>query len=259
MGKNAVVFSGGNGLDFSDLRTGVLRIPEVTLRIREAQRILDSIEAESEGTVQRVDLMATIASDDEAFFRNVKLKSLLAAVVQVGLFDRFLKSQKKPDIMVGNALGDSALKVCSGSLSFRELVQSSLALESLRKASDKVVPLHPQFQVGADAPLAAGSVPLLGGLSLTEYVAVRVQPRPDGSMASESLPLSAMELRRLISTLNQDFDVQRFINIGPASPLRGVDYLSLGTGDIESLDSIELDPLLSWFWRGVRSQAVAVS
>jgi hypothetical protein len=85
MTKNAVVFSGRNGLDFNDLRMGALRIPEVSLRLREAQAILDQNGIE-------IDLLNVITSDDEYFFRNIKLKSLMAAVVQVGLFDRYLKA-----------------------------------------------------------------------------------------------------------------------------------------------------------------------
>jgi hypothetical protein len=259
MAKNAVVFSGRNGLDFNELRTGALRIPEVTLRIREAQAILDGLESESEGSVQRIDLMATIAADDEHFFRNIKLKSLLSAVVQVGLFDRFLKTQRRPDIMVGNSNGDSAMRVCSGEMSLRDLVVSSQALDTLRKASDKVVPLHPNLHTGLEAPLAAGAMPLLSGLSLTEYTAIGIQTRPDGSVTYSTLALSGMELRKLISSLHQDFEVSRFINIGPASTLRGSDYLALGLGEIESLDSIDLDPMLGWFWRSMRSQSVALA
>ena len=114
-----VVFSGRNGLDFNELRTSVLRIPEVTIRIRQAQSILDTLE------LPKVDLFNVISADDDHFFRNIKLKSLAAAVVQIGLFDRYVKTQRRPDFMIGNSNGDAAMMVCAGLLTFEDLVRNS--------------------------------------------------------------------------------------------------------------------------------------
>lgn len=249
MTKNALVFSGRNGLDFIDLRQSVIRIPEVTLRIREAQRILDEQKPASEDAPEmtKVDLMSVISSDDEFFFRNIQLKSLCAAIVQVGLFDRYLKTQKRPDIMVGNTNGDSAMLVCSGSMSFRDMVMSSQALATLRPASDKVINLVPAL-----------AMPLLSGLSLTEYNALEMK-QTDQGLAYQPAKLASMELRKLVSSLHLEQGVSRFINIGPASALRGSDYRLIGEGEIEALDSIELDPMLGWFWKSTRPQAASLA
>ena len=246
MAKNAVVFSGRNGLDFNELRAGILRIPDVTIRIREAQKLIDKTEA------PKVDLMATIASDDEHFFRNIKLKSLASAIVQVGLYDRLLRTQRRPDYMVGNSNGDSAMLVCAGLMTFEEMVNKSQAIEAPRPAS----------QEGAIIiPLAFGATPLLSGLSLTEYSAMKGQAREGAPREMDYSPMSesAMELRKIISSLHEDHGVDRFVSIGPASALRGSDYRALGSGDIESSDSIDLDPMLSWFWRNVRPAASALA
>ena len=235
--KNAVVFSGRNGLDFMDLRLGVLRIPEVTIRIREAQKIMDAIPE-----LPKVDLLATIGADDEHFFRNIKLKSLASAIVQIGLYDRYLKTQKAPAFMVGNSNGDSAMMVCSGLMTMKELVEQSAALGTLRPA-EKVV------------SLVTEAMPLLSGLSLTEYQALRL-----GGQGYEKMEGNGqMELRKLVATLHLEHGVECFVNIGPASALRGTDYRNVGAGDLESLDSIELDPLLGWFWKSVRPQAFALA
>jgi hypothetical protein len=241
MTKNALVFSGRNGLDFIELRQGVVRIPEVTLRLREAQAIFDRMEG------VEIDLLSMICSDDELFFKNIQLKSLLSAIVQVGLFDRYCKSQKRPDFMVGNSNGDSALLVCAGRLSFQAMVEASQALSSFRPTERTVI------------SLVAVATPLLSGLSLTEYHALETKVCDQGALEYHPMKGSSMELRKLIASLNQDQNVARFINIGPASALRGSDYRNLGSGDIESLDSIELDPMLGWFWRNVRPQAVALA
>jgi hypothetical protein len=243
MAKNAVVFSGRNGLDFMELRAGILRIPDVTIRIREAQAILDGMD------MPKMDLMGTIAGDDEHFFRNIKLKSLASAIVQVGLFDRYQKSQRKPEFLVGNSNGDSAMMVSAGLMSFRDMVERSQALDTLRpQSTEKVIALHP-----------IEATPLLSGLSLTEYQALRTQTDDTGAVHYAPVQAGTMELKKIVSALYQDHEVTRFVSIGPASALRGSDYRALGGGNIESLDSIELDPMLGWFWSNVRPQASALA
>ncbi len=251
MSKSALVFSGRNGLDFIELRQGVVRIPEVTLRLREAQRIFDSKREElsERGESSGVDLLSMLGSEDDMFFKNIQLKSLISAVVQVGLFDRYCKSQKRPDFMVGNSNGDSAMLVASGQITFQAMVESSQALSALRPTEKTVISLVP-----------ASAMPLLSGLSLTEYSAIEAK-KVEGTAGTLYAPMNAssMDLRQLITILNQDHGVSCFINMGPASSLRGSDYRNLGCGDLESLDSIELDPMLGWFWRNVRPQAVALA
>lgn len=239
--KNAVVFSGRNGLDFYGLRESVVRIPEVSSRIREAQAILDSME------LSKVDLFGAILSDDEAFFRNIKLKSLVSGVVQVGLFDRFRKTQRLPSFMVGNSNGDSALLVCTGQMSFREMIESSQALATLVPAAEKVV------------SLVAEPAPLLSGLSLTEYVAFRAEKDETGETRYTQVCESAMDLKKVVATLAQAEDLGQFINVGPAPALRTSDYRMLGSEEVEVIDSIELDPMLGWFWRGLRNQITAIA
>ena len=239
MSKRALVFAGRNGLDFVDLRMNVVRIPEVSLRIAHAQSILDSMD------LPRTELMALMAADDEHFFRNIALKGLLAAVVQVGLFDRYRQTQTLPEFMVGNSNGDSAMMVCSGLMSFEDMVRNSLAIGTLRPA-DKI------------APMAVHPVPLLSGLSLTEYGAFELKADEAGAMKYQAVKDSSMDLRRIVNSLHANYGVSLFVNVGPASSLRVSDYRMLGTGDLESLDSIELDPMLGWFWKDMGSHASAM-
>lgn len=236
MAKRALVFSGRNGMDIFGLRSSVLRIPEVTLRIREAQKILDLTP-----DLPKIDILSSICAEDDVFFRNIQLKSLIAAIVQVGLFDRYMKSQKRPDYMVGNSNGDSAMMVCSGRQSFRSLIENSPAISSLRTSAVVV-------------PMVAIAMPLLSGLSLTEYHAMEMKPTADGSSIEYKMMLeSSMDLKKLVSSLQHDSGVTCFINIGPNSALSGSDYRAIGDGETESMDSIELDPMLAWFWPSLPS------
>lgn len=294
--STGVVFAGRNGLDFLELRLGAVRIPEVSLRIREAQRLLDGMEAE------RIDLLGATVSEDESFFRNIKVKSLLAAIVQVGLYDRLVKSQRAPDVLIGNSNGDSALLVCAGQMTFEQMITSSSALQTLqlRQNSEplKAAPIagatstlpagaYPQnlavgmgagataFSAGASAQLVPGAtlvpgiaaiqafdaetaesnvmeLPSLSGVSLTEYRAfIRAE---DGGMVEVGQPL--MDVKRLIAEVVEHQAITRFINIGPALALATSEYeiigQSAGADEVTIIDSIDLDPMLNWFWKQMR-------
>lgn len=234
MAKRALVFAGRNGLDFVDLRMNVIRIPEVSLRIGHAQAVFDSM------GIDDVDLMALMTANDEHFFRNIALKGLLAAIVQVGLYDRYTRTQPSPEFLVGCSNGDSAMLVAAGRISFEDMVRNSLAIGSLR-SSDPV------------APLVAQPIPLLSGLSLTEFGTLELHKNDAGDEVYELIQNSSMELKRIVSDLHIQNDVTCFVNIGPGNVLKSSDYLAIGTGDLESVDSIELDPMLGWFWRDMGS------
>lgn len=269
-----VVFAGRNGLDFLELRLGVVRIPEVSLRIREAQRILDSLD------VERVDLMGSVVIDDDAFFRNIKVKAMLSAVVQVGLYDRLLRTQRAPEVLVGSSNGDSALLVCAGQISFEDMIRNSEALHTFRPRelppqaeNNGALPtgLSAGLSTGLESTLAQGAIvaplnlptsqsiplpnlalPNLAGMSLTEYRAfARTE---DGGLAE--LGQSTMDLRRLIGEVVEHQTICRFINIGPAPMMSPLEFEQIGeeagADEVTVIDSIDLDPMLNWFWKQVR-------
>lgn len=238
--KNAAVFSGRNGLDFLELRAGVLRIPEVSLRVREAQACLDSLD------VPRTDLFNYISGDDASFYRQASLKGLAAAIVQVGLYDRLLKTQRKPDFLVGNFTGDSALAVCSGELSLREMIECSPTLAGLG-ASHNVLSL-----VGETAPLLAGTM-------LTECRTLRHTLDAQGNSKHEVVQEGQTDLKKLVSSLFENEGVIRFITIGPAGAMDFMDLKSPAAEEIECIDSIELDPMLGWFWQQARAARVTLA
>jgi hypothetical protein len=283
--STGVVFAGRNGLDFWELRLGAVRIPEVSMRIREAQRILDRLE------VERVDLLGSTVSEDESFFRNIKIKSLLAAIVQVGLYDRLVKSQRVPDVLIGNSNGDSALLVCAGQITFEQMITTSAALRTLQPrpsveavkstesglATVSLLPLGNwgggagaiANAPGASMPLLPGvsavhafdsessdslisTLPSLAGVSLTEYRAfVRAE---DGGMVEVGQPV--MDMKRLVSEVVEHQAVTRFINIGPALAMANSEYEIIGETagayEVTIIDSIDLDPMLNWFWKQMR-------
>ena len=281
-----VVFAGRNGLDFLELRLGVVRIPDVSLRIREAQSILDSLD------VERVDLLGATITEDDSFFRNIKMKSLLASIVQVGLYDRLLKSQRPPDVLVGNANGDSALLVCAGQMTFEEMIKSSSVFQLLKpreaasssdgtsaSVASGVMPQGASLGLlpGVQAPLSSSSLnsqkinhdslstptlsvgstpslvalPSLAGLNLTEY---RAFLRTEEGMTEVGQPV--MDLKKLLTEVVEHQNVARFVNVGPGVAIASTEYEQIaelaGSDEVTIIDSIDLDPMLSWFWKQMR-------
>jgi len=278
--STGVVFAGRNGLDFLELRLGTVRIPEVSLRLREAQRILDGLD------VERIDLLGAIVTDDESFFRNIKIKSLLAAIVQVGFYDRLLKSQRAPEVLIGASTGDSALLVCAGHMTFESMVIQSAAMHTLKprlqivQTSGSVststdlklsvgqdsLPFSPSMNLpipGMQVPLSPlpmsvaqqehsiqvdVGLPSLAGLSLTEFRAF--MKSEDGGMVELGQPV--MDLVKLVGEVVEHQGVTRYINLGPGTAIPANEYEQIaemtGADEVTIIDSIDLDPMLNWFW-----------
>lgn len=285
--STGVVFAGRNGLDFLELRLGTVRIPEVSLRLREAQRILDGLD------VERIDLLGAIVTDDESFFRNIKIKSLLAAIVQVGLYDRLLKSQRAPEVLIGSSNGDSALLVCAGQMTFESMVLQSAAIQTLKprlqivqaagsvpassdvklSAGQASLPFSPSMNLpipGMQVPLSPlpapasqqdhsfqeiAGLPSLAGLSLTEFRAF--MKSEDGSMGELGQPV--MDLKKLVGEVVEHQGVTRYINLGPGTAIPANEYEQIaemtGADEVTIIDSIDLDPMLNWFWKQMRPVA----
>ncbi|MCM2280621.1 MAG: hypothetical protein NDI61_02105 [Bdellovibrionaceae bacterium] len=240
MSQFAYVFAGRNGLDQVCVRSQVLRIPEVSQRVREAQALLDAQE------LPRMDLFTLLGSDDETFFRNLQLKSLAAAVVQVGLFDRLKKSPtRRLEILVGPANGDSALATVTGRQSFSDMVLHSAAVETLRAAV-----VAPE-RLSLVTPLTAA--PLLAGVSLAEYEAIALNSE---TQAPETILTGQMDVMKLLKELVDMRGVRGFVNIGPNGLVSRERW---DLEEIEVIDSIELDPMLNWFWSAVRSENQSIA
>ena len=238
--RDALVFNGASNLDFQDIRTNVIRLPEVVMRIREAQGIWDKL------SPTPLDLANFIGSEDEVFLSHIKLKSFATAVVQVGLLDRYLKSHKMPEFVVGAINGDSPMRVSMGQQSFYELVSESLAINTSR----------PRLPVATNAL----DLPILAGVQLVEF-AVFCR-RPEGSEgAGEFVRLNSevREVERMIVDLVDQYEVNKLVMVGPGSSVSGKKVLDLTARDVQVLESIDLDPMLSWFWSNLRENRLAIA
>jgi hypothetical protein len=234
--RDALVFNGASNLDFQDIRTNVVRIPEVVQRIREAQAIWDKVSATP------LDLANFIGSEDDVFLSHIKLKSFATAVVQVGLLDRYLKNHKMPEFVVGAINGDSPMKVAMGQMTFFELVSESLAANGSRPR-------------GAQPVASALDLPILAGVQLVEYAVFVLSP--EGGYARKETDIR--ELERMIVDLVDQHEVNKLVMVGPGSSVSGKKVLDLTSRDVQVLESIDLDPMLSWFWTKLRENRLAIA
>jgi hypothetical protein len=228
--RDCVVFNGVSSLEVQEIRVNVVRIPEVIKRIHQAQQVWDEHHRES------FDLANFMASDDRIFLSNIKLKSLASAIVQIGLYDRYLRWHREPEFFVGDSTGDSPVLVATGQKLFSQLIGESPALSVSRPSG--VVRL-------ADEPE-------LSGIQLTQYLAYRRYEENKISFFQE-VEVEGRDVQSLALQLIEELDVRRFINIGPGSLLfRSQPQFEMV--DIQVLESIDLDPMLSWFWPSLRAQ-----
>lgn len=232
--REALVFNGASNLDFQDIRANVIRIPEVIMRIREAQQIWDRV------STTPLDLANFIASEDSVFLSHIKLKNFASAVVQVGLLDRYLKSHKMPEFVIGAINGDSPMKVAIGQISFYELVSESLAVTSVRPKT----------------PVASAlDLPVLAGVQLVEYAIFR----RNESGEYERIQSESREMERMIVDVVDEHEVNRLIMVGPGNSVSGRKVLDLTARDVQVLESIDLDPMLSWFWSSLKENRLAIA
>lgn len=234
--RDALVFNGASNLDFQDIRSNVIRIPEVIQRIRQAQQIWDSLSETS------LDLATFIGSEDNVFLGHIRLKSFATAVVQVGLLDRYLRNHKMPEFVIGASNGDSPLKVATGQMTFEEMISTSPSVTNVAARSLKSV-------AGGGLEL-----PVLTGIQLVEYGAL--QQTDEGFSA---VTCASRDLEKMVVELVEQHEVERLIMVGPGHSIFGRKMRELTEREVQVTESIELDPMLTWFWSSLKDTRLAVA
>ena len=236
--SDAVVFNGLNSLDFQAVRANVVRIPEVAARLSEAQKLWDKFSPEEFGFYN------FLCSDDDSFLKNIHFKSLAAAIVQVGLYDRYTKPFRRPEYLIGCSNCDSALHVAVGQKSFADLILDSSAL-NLQKNEGNVRTLT-----------AVSEQPVLSGISLTEY---QVYQFDHEASRYQAMDLKDMDINKLVRALIDNHSVHKFINIGPGNLLLMDLQKELALSEVQMMESVDIDPMLSWFWSSVKKPVTGMS
>lgn len=243
--KIAVVFNGLSSIEAEETRKNVVRIPEVFAKLRQAQAIIEGSD-ETE-----IDLTQYVNSDNSLFGGDLQLKTLVASVVQIGLYDRYFKLFGCPDYLVGQISGYSALRVAAGQLSFESFVLQSLGYQNLKRGPLSVVSEEtflagvPRSEYGVFEKLP--EIQSLFGLNTT-----RQAKAFESSSAFASTPVTTSKsLDDVMMTLVEELRIEKLISVGPGALQLNQDQIDWSLRELQILESIDLDPLLTWFWRRV--------
>lgn len=217
-----VLFAGRRGLDDSRIRQSVLRIPEVSRKLKKVQAHVDSLLGEQ----RSLDLISHTLSPDEEFSARPELRALIAGSVQVGLFDRFTRFHSRPQFLVGCINGASPLRVCSQEDNLEEFVLRS----ELFKSRETKGPIPTQ----------------LTGLSLEEFA---IYSWNDQSSQYERVDTRSKDAIYIIDNLSQENKINQCIHVGPCCDFLRQDFADKGLVEVPAMSSIEMDPILNSFWK----------
>ena len=219
MSKVGLLFSDCKGLSDLKTRASVLRIPQVSNRLREAQSLLDWGPWEDSKT----DFFSFLLSDDRKFNEKRLLKKLIVSVVQLGLFDRYIKYYGSPDFMIGPLRGTSALEICAGVHSFEEMV----------------------FE--AEYSLGLNKIPTLVDWEQKELEHYQVY-RLDRDSRYRKHSCRGEEVLDILEELQLNGFINECVFIGFGDEFSSEMLRQKEEVLISSISSIELDPLLNSFW-----------
>ena len=86
-----------------------------------------------------------------------------------------------------------------------------------------------------------------------DMTVVEVNIAENGTLKSVNEVLKGSEAKKLFTELIEKMNVTKFVNIGPANALASSNDETLES--VTVIDSIEADPILNWFWQGLRPLA----
>jgi hypothetical protein len=256
--KTAVFFGGASTLDFHEVRLGLCRIPEIGLKIEEAQKFWDK-ECNSEISLKHV-----LQSDNTVFFNSINLKSLIHAVVQIGLYERFARKNKAPHILIGDTKCDPALLVCSGEMSLKDLVTQSRACSLQRPLSAlQMAPLPtlglqlngqslPRYEIYADFKELQPLVKTKKEVTTGKASMKNVGAIEEENLVFKSTGQSSLGIEGVLQLAFEQFGVREIIHVGPGAHRDGRSLTANVSEEMRWIDSIDLDPMLNWFWADIR-------
>lgn len=141
---SVLVFDQQASIHFQEVRSVLIRIPEVIQRIRSVQEVLDQ-----RGVA--LDLSNFIASDNDTFLTNYRKKEFAGVVIQLGLYDRFTRFFDIPSKLIGVVNASSAVHVILGQMTISELVEKTF------------------FQQTSKSTQALPGLPVLTGIEIPRF------------------------------------------------------------------------------------------
>lgn len=207
--SSVLLFGGRSLLDKPGIRENFLRIPEVSAVLKQAQKELDA------SKLTKRDLLSFVHSDDNEFHADTIWKDLVVQLFQVGLYKRLQKSMIKPKFIIGRSGGISAMDVCLGHQTLAGMIESFRTEIEFKAIAEK----NQDILVGQKLELSK------------MYVW-----GPDGYIES----LGGKSTPSLLEEISKDHLIHQVIALG-------VSEMNVEESEVyHVMDSLALDPLLSW-------------
>ncbi|MCB0414267.1 MAG: hypothetical protein KDD50_08035 [Bdellovibrionales bacterium] len=222
--SQALIISEFHFLEFEEIRMNAIRIPEVLFRIREAQELWCRF------NVSDLDLQNYLVSGDDQFFANEKLKSLISRIVLKGFYDRLKKSEG----VVGEYFYDEQLTSFVDCIDDEVLYRGHIA--------------DLMFEIKKQGPLSPCQRARVPHFVYGQTIDGKLNP------SSEKIALPD-----LVEWTHDQKGYRQFLLLGP-SLLKEHLKMTFSMREFSFVDSVEIDPMLSWFWGkiAVISQEAAV-
>lgn len=236
MMQTIVYFRDINALSHPITCQNVLRIPEVFLRLREAQDIVEHGETLDE--VKSLFYHLSIGEFPRKSIPN-HLWHKMMTVIQLGLCDRYLKSQNQPPLFMAQILSCQAAQISSGLLTLKKMLQSPH------------LPEQTCFYEGSKE-------------SRELHHLVLFKPIKDNGQITYQQLSSHIKTSTDLIEYAQNHQISQMVVIGPAERLAvssqdfqleedkwlsEIANSAILSDQIQIIESIDLDPLLFWFWR----------
>lgn len=225
-------------LSFLSIRQNLIRIPEVLIRLKEAEVIINNLQNQFKGFVNLISIMesnwrestldpqkynknllTTADSSEDIIILHKKLSLIVSYVSQVGLFDRYIKSFSYPEFIMHNSSSHRSMSVslkhCSMKKMLRSVLEEDLPSEELLSSSLCVI-----FKKNSR--------------KYTEY---------------QKINFTTFKSSFEQFTLKEG--LKSFVHLGPGQSLHS-EFSDLSANQFTELESISLDPILNWFWTDVR-------
>ena len=193
IGEKCIVLGGRRGLDQESVRWGIGRIPEVSKKIREAQTLFDECS-------NPTDLYSLLTMSNSEYLTRSHERELLAAIVQVGLYQRHSRIYGGGRWFICNTNGVSPIAVLAGTQSFKEMIFNSPCY-------------NPQNWDEDD--FASQPTLTLAGENLEEYGLFEQKPT-----GLETVSAPSADCYQIAHYLQQDYQVYQFILLGPSTEYR---------------------------------------
>lgn len=214
--NTAVLIGDVSVLDRYQIRNAVLRIPEVGIRIRELQGLLDKWCRNS------IDIFTTLQQDDIMFSRMGTVRGAIVSAVQLGLFDRYKRQFGAPQIFIGSKGQLPLLRVFAGNTTLAEILQGLFNEGEPRNFSTMASQTRGEFDIIR---------------SLNNEI--------------QCLDIIANTLDELVTSLVEEQSVTRIVNVGPGSRIESYNIDPIYER-LTVIESIEVDPFLGWFFAATK-------